>query len=144
VHAGAQVHEALRPLDERRQDVEGQDVDGEDVRQAVLRLDSRLLIADRGIVNDRVEAAEAIDLIGQASRLRDAGEIADHDGFRGREAAPRIVGSRGVPGVEHDPVPRLEQQPAGHEAQSVGRASDEDARHRISVESTAEEFRWGT
>ena len=37
VHAGTQIDEAIRPLDQRRQDIGREDIDGEDLRQSVFR-----------------------------------------------------------------------------------------------------------
>jgi hypothetical protein len=48
VHAGTQVDEPLRPLDQRGQDIGRERVDGEDLGKPVLGLDASMDVADGG------------------------------------------------------------------------------------------------
>ncbi len=83
MHPGAQIDEAPRPCHQRGQDERRHDVHREDMRQSVLGLDAtRLAIADAHIVNDGIEAAEPIGLIGDAARTGNASDIALNDRLR--------------------------------------------------------------
>jgi hypothetical protein len=56
------------------------------MRETIFRLNSlRLLVADRGIVDDGVERAERIDLFCDPSSLGNYAEIADNDCLRLRD-----------------------------------------------------------
>src|SRR5271166_1062297 len=77
VHAGAQIDEPVGPFDQGGEDIGRENVDCENAGDARLRLDaSRLAIADPRIVDHGVEAAEPIDLFGDALRAGDGREIA--------------------------------------------------------------------
>jgi hypothetical protein len=69
VRAAAEVDEAFRPVDERREQVGGDDVDRHHLRTAV----------DAGVVDHRVHPAEAVHFAGNASRLLEVGQVADDD-----------------------------------------------------------------
>ena len=64
VHTGTEINEPFRALNQRSQDVGRQRVDGEDMRQAIRGDAIPFVIADCGIVNHRIEAAQRIDLRG--------------------------------------------------------------------------------
>jgi len=50
------------------------------LRQTVDRLDQlRLAVTDSGIMDDGVEPAEPVDLVGDGFRLRDVGKVTDDD-----------------------------------------------------------------
>ena len=73
VKAGTQVDEAPGSLDQRRQNIRCERIDSENMRQAIFGRDAPgLPIADGRIVNDSVEEAEPIHLLGHAASLRDA------------------------------------------------------------------------
>src|SRR5271166_2058970 len=77
VHAGAQIDQPVGPFDQGGEDIGRENVDCENAGDARLRLDaSRLAIADPRIVDHGVEAAEPIDLFGDALRAGDGREIA--------------------------------------------------------------------
>src|SRR3954469_12217422 len=67
VVAAAQVDQAAGAVDERREQVRSDDVDRHHVPAGV----------DAGVVDHGVEAAEAVDLVGDAARLLEVGEVPD-------------------------------------------------------------------
>ena len=69
VHARTQIDQSLWPFDQCREDIGGEHVDREDVRQTIDRDVVAFPIADGGIVDDRVEAAERVDLVGDDAGL---------------------------------------------------------------------------
>ena len=130
VQAGAEVHEAAGLRHERGEEIGREGIHREDVGEAVLGNETaRLLVADRGVVDHRVERAQGVCLVGDGAGLPNAGEVADEDGFRTGNAAARVVRTLGVAGVQHDTVALLEEQFGSHAAKAVGGAGDEDARH---------------
>src|SRR5277367_2978593 len=76
MHARAQIDDALRPFDQRGEDIGSKRVDGEHMRQAVAGDAMTLTEADRGIVNDRIESAERVDLLRNVLGGCDRHEIA--------------------------------------------------------------------
>lgn len=67
VHAGTQVDQPVRPLNQCSQDKGGENIDREDPGNAGFRLDAPgLAIADSGVVDDGIAAAEPVDLLGDA------------------------------------------------------------------------------
>ena len=118
VHARAQIDEALRPFDQRGQDIGRERVDGEDMRQAVARQAMPFAIADGGVVNARVERAEPVDLLCNVLGAGDAGEVADNDIFGLGQGRFRVHGARVVQGVKDDPVgldPRKADRPSNQD-----------------------------
>ena len=82
MHAGAEIDEPFRPLDQRCQDIGRQRVDRENMWQAVGGNAVAFAIANRRIVDHSIKAAERIDLSGHILCARDRLEIAGHDRFR--------------------------------------------------------------
>ena len=62
MHAGTEIDEAFRPLDQRGQNVGRQCVDREDMRQTIGCDAMALPIADSGIADHGIEAAERVGL----------------------------------------------------------------------------------
>src|SRR5580765_3715710 len=125
-----EIDEALRAANEGGQDVGRERIDGEDMREAVLGGDAAwLLVSDGGVVNDCIAGAECIDLPGDAFRLRDAGEVADHDGFGTGNSGQGFVRALLVAGVQHGAVSLLDKKLRGHSAQAVRGAGDKYACH---------------
>ena len=81
VHAGTEIDQPLRPFDQGGQQIGRKRVDGEDMGKAVGGRDPPLAIADARVVDHRVEAAELVDLFGDAAGPGDGREVADHDIF---------------------------------------------------------------
>ena len=74
---------------------------------------------------------ERSNLLGNAFRLRDASEVADHDGFGAGDGGQRFVRALLVARVQHGRVPLLNKKLRGHAAQTVRRAGDENACHVV-------------
>src|SRR5580698_3852164 len=65
-----QIHQPFWPRDQRCQDVGGNRIHSENMRQAVFSDNALwLAVADAGVVDDRIEGSELIDLIGHVSCL---------------------------------------------------------------------------
>jgi hypothetical protein len=79
-------------------------------------------------VDDRVEAAKRVRLLGDVAHRIQAREVAGHNRFGSRQCGARIVGAGFIACVQHDAMPLLEQKARGHQPQSVRRSGDEDAR----------------
>src|SRR5204863_4474371 len=83
VLAAAEVDEALRAVDERREQIWGNDVDRQHLRAGV----------DAGVVDHGVHRAEAVQVTGDCARLVEVGEVADD----GQRAAGDEVADGGEP-----------------------------------------------
>jgi len=133
VKAGTQVDEARGSLDQRGQDVRCERVDGENMRQAIFGRDAPgLPIADGRIVNDPVEGAEPVHLIGHAPSLGDDREITDDHGLRTRHGGERLLASPLVARVQNYPLSLLDEELSGHSAEPIGRTCNEHPRHDFS------------
>ena len=120
MEAGTQIYGAFRPLDACRQDVWRKRVNRENIRQAIFGGDAPgLSIADACIVDRRVERTEFVDLIGDATRLSNARQIADNDCLRSGHGGPRFLSALFVPSVKDYPVSLLDQQLSRHPAKAV-------------------------
>jgi len=95
------------------------------------RLDPRLAVADRRIVDHGVEASEAIGGARQLADLRDAREVAGEGGLRPRRGRTRISRALLAASVKRDLVPLVEQQLRGHQAEPVGGSGNQHARHEL-------------
>jgi hypothetical protein len=84
VHARAQIHQSLGPFDQRSENIGRERVDRENVRQTVGRDVMAFPIADRGIVNDRVEATERVDLCCDVYGAGDRLQVTCYDRLGGR------------------------------------------------------------
>ena len=87
--------------------------------------------ADCGVVNDRVEAPERIDLGRHVPGRGDRGEIAGHDRFGLGRGLPCVRGAGVVARVQDDLVPLVGEKPPDHQPKAIGRSGDEDARHIV-------------
>ena len=113
------------------------------MRQPVPRLDPATFPeADRRIVDHRIERAQSVDLIGDTTHLRDAGEIPDNDGFRPRHGLHGLLPARVVAGVQHHRMTLLHEQPGGHAPEAVGRSCDKHA-HAVDTPLNPVDPRWG-
>ena len=80
------------------------------MRQTVDRLDQlRLAVTDSGIMDDGVEPAEPVDLVGDGFRLRDAGKVADDDVLGAADLLAGLFRARGAAGVQDDLVSLFDQ-----------------------------------
>ena len=131
MQAGTQIHQALGPEDERGQDIGRQGIDGEYVWQAILGQAARLLISDRGIVDDGIKGAKGVDIVGKLARLRDAGEIAEQNSLSAGDSSHGIARSLIIARVKHGAVSLLDEKLSGHATEAVGGTGDEDARHGL-------------
>ena len=77
MHARTKIDEPVWPLEQRGERISGvEHIDGEDVRRAARRVDAPgLAIADAGVVDHRIEAAQRIDLVGDAPGLLNFGQF---------------------------------------------------------------------
>ena len=127
VVAAAEVDQALRPVDERGEQVRCDDVDGQDLRAGV----------DAGVVDHRVHRPETVHLVGDAARLIKVGQVPDD----GRSALFQEVAHGREPicaaSVDDDRVPVIEQSSCSRPSETVCGAGDEDACHVISFYSAA-------
>ncbi len=101
--------------------------------EAIDRLDSAFAVTDPGVVNDRVEPAEAVGLIGKPTSLRDASEVADHHAARLGRRGPRVSGTTLVAGVKDYLVAGGKQSLSGRKTETVGRSRDQDLAHRPTI-----------
>jgi hypothetical protein len=85
VHVRADIHESRGPLDQRRQYVGSLYVDGECLREAVRGHHALLARAEGHVVNDGVEPAEGVDLLGHGLHRRDRRDVSDHDRLAARK-----------------------------------------------------------
>lgn len=65
-------------------------------------------------MDDGVETAELVDLVCDGLCLQNAGEIANDDVLRTDHLLAGLVRARGAAGVQHDPMPLLDQKLRGH------------------------------
>src|SRR5262245_47856796 len=118
MHSRTQVNEPIRALDKSREHIGRQHVHGEYFRHAVLRLDTmRLLVADPGIVDHRIEPSEPVDLVGHGFHFFDGREVADDSGFRTWRPGYRLIGAFPVAAMQNYLVALLDQQLASHQAE---------------------------
>ena len=88
------------------------------MRQAVAGDAMTFLEADGGVVNDRVEPAERVDLARDVPCAGDGLEVADDDRL-GRGQGAFGVGRAGcVAGVERDPMALIGEELPGHQARA--------------------------
>ena len=120
MHARARIDEALRPFDQRGEDIGSKGVDGEHMRQSVVGHPMTFLEADGGIVNDRIESAERVDLASDVLGAGDRRQIANDDGFG--------LG-RGLLGVRRSRlVARMQDGADGPDRRDAGRPSNRGRR----------------
>ena len=118
MHARAQIDQSLWPLDQRGEDIGGERVDREDVRQTVGGDVMAFPIADRGIVNDRVEATERVDLRCDVPGAGDRLQVACYDGFGLRQRAFGVIGPGSVTSVQDDLMTLIDEQFACRQAEA--------------------------
>jgi hypothetical protein len=132
VQAAREVHEALGGLHEGREQVGRERVDGQGARVPTLRrVAARLAEADARVVDDRVERAHRVGVLGQPPHLRRAGQIRDEDVGEARQLAAQRVGLLGAARVADDPVAVVDEATGGIAAEAVVGAGDVDARHGV-------------
>ncbi len=130
VHAAAEVHQPSRALDERGEQTGREDVDGQRPGVAVHRSGlARLAVADTRVMDDHVEAAQRVDLVGDRTRLAGAAEVTDRDVRHTRGRGPQVGRPAGVAGVTGDLMTGLDEQPRRGQAEAVARSGDEDPRN---------------
>jgi hypothetical protein len=83
---------------------------------------------DAGVVDDGVHPA-GVDLLRDAARFRGATEVVNDDAGRARRKVRDGGGAFARAGVQHDRVTFVDQRARRGEAEAVGAAGDEDARH---------------
>jgi hypothetical protein len=110
MHPGTQINESAGSCDQARQDEGGQHVGREHLRHAVLCLDPvGLSIADPSVVDHGIEAAQAIDLLGDLTRAPHGGEVAG-DHLQGlRKLVVRVPTARCAPAVQDHLVTLLDK-----------------------------------
>ena len=120
MHAGAQIDQPVRPLDQSGQHIGRQNIDGEDAGHARLGLDaSRLAIADPGIVDHGVEAAEPVDLIGDARHARKGRKVAGNSGPCAWRLGQGVARAGLVSPVQDNLVTLLDQELPRHEPKAT-------------------------
>jgi len=92
-------------------------------------------IADCGIVNDAVEGAEPIHLLGHAASLRDDREITDDHGLRARNSGQRFLASPLIASMQNYLVSPLNDELSRDSPQPIGRTGNEHPRHGFSPSS---------
>ena len=110
MHAGTEIDEAFRPLNQRRQDVGRQRVDREDMWQAIGCDAMPLPIADSGILDHGIEAPERIDLGSDFLCTGDSLEISDYDRLSLRQGASGVRRAFGIARMEDHPMPVARKQ----------------------------------
>jgi hypothetical protein len=76
------------------------------------------VVANRGIVDHRIEVAEFIDSRGDFLCAGDSVEVALHDGLGFRQRAPGVIGPGGVSGVQDDLMTLADEPFARHQAEA--------------------------
>ena len=104
MHAGTEIDEPFRPLDQRGQDVGRQRVDREDVWQAIGCDAMPFPIADSSIMDHGIEATERVGLGGELLCAGDGFDIADYDRLSLGQGAPGIFCAVGITGMQDDPM----------------------------------------
>ncbi|OED07888.1 hypothetical protein A9Z05_32675 [Burkholderia sp. A2] len=134
MHAGTQIDETPRTLDQCGKYVGRQRVDREDVRQAVARDAMPFTVTDRGVMDYGVEVTQGVDLLRDVFGASNRFHITDDDRLRLGQCAPCVFCAVGIARVQHNLVPLLYQQFGSHQAEASGRTGNEDARHVVSPE----------
>ncbi len=88
--------------------------------ETIERLDSAFAVTDSRVMNDSVERAQTVGLIGDATRLGDTCEVADHGAPRPRRGGVGVSRTGLAARVEDHVVTSRDQSPRGHEAETVG------------------------
>ncbi len=114
MHARAQIDEALRPFDQRGEDIGRKGVRGEHMRHAVAVDAMAFLEADSGVVDDRVERPKRVDLPRDVLGGRDRSQIADDDGLGLGRGLPGIRRPGVVTRVQDGLVALIGEKPADH------------------------------
>jgi len=99
------------------------------MREAVRRQVVSFTIANRGVVDRRVEATKFIDACSDLLGAGDGVEVTLHDCLGLRQSLLSIPSAGGVAGMKDDLVALACEQLARHEAEAGGRAGNEDTRH---------------
>lgn len=86
-------------------------------------------VAQAHVVHDRVERPGRVGLLGHRPHAGEGGHVAHDDALVVREGVPGVSCPTLVAGVQGDGVALLDQPTGGHEAEALGAAGDEDARH---------------
>jgi hypothetical protein len=118
VAAAAEIDEALRAVDERREQVRSDDVDRHHLRPGV----------DAGVVDHRVHVAQAVDGARDTAGLPEVGQVTDDDG---RAEVADGFEPVAVAHVHDHLVPLGDQRLCGRASEAVCGAADEDACDRI-------------
>lgn len=129
VHAGAEINQPRRPLDQRGQHLGRQRVDGEQMPQSVRRGLVPFAVADRHVMDHGVATADFAHLLGDAAHLGDRRDIADRHALGLRQSRPRLGRRRGVARMQYDLVALLGQQLPGHQAEPLRRSGNKNPRH---------------
>src|SRR5580700_10445714 len=118
VHSGTEIDEPRRPLDQRRQNERSENVDREYLRHSVLRLDALgFAVTNPRIMDHRVEATQAIDLLGDVAHPPHGGEVAGDDVESLSQLTARFPAACCCSTVENHFVALLDKQPARHQAE---------------------------
>jgi hypothetical protein len=130
MHARTKIDEPVWPLDQGGENIGSQHIDGEDVRRAARRVDaSGLAIADAGVVDHRIEAAQRIDLVGDAPGLLNHGHVSK-DRVRGaRSCVQGGLGACAIAAMQDHLVTLLDQNRGRHQSKTVGRTRNENLGH---------------
>src|SRR5580698_8571771 len=100
------------------------------MRQAIDRLDTlRLLITDSRIVDDRIEGAKRIDLLGNNSGLCDAAQISHNHCLRLRDVPLSLLSAGLAASVQDHLMPLADKQLRSHFSEAVRRSGNEYACH---------------
>src|ERR1700728_3439853 len=105
MQGGADKNQAGGPLEASAKNIGCQHVDREHMREAVLRHESLgFAAAYGGIVGDRIEAPDSIDLLGNAQDLPDAGEVTHCHAIRTVGLELEVCCTLFVAGMQHNLV----------------------------------------
>src|SRR6185312_17397554 len=129
MHAAAEVDQAIRTLDQRREHVRRQRIDRQSFRVTLRRRSTTPLEIDAGVVDDDVQASDLVDLVSDRSCLDSAAEITDDDPCRSRRQIGEYGRACRRARVENHFVAFGHERARGGAAESIGGARDEDARH---------------
>src|SRR5215472_7381853 len=132
MHAGTHIDQSIRSFDQRSQDIRRQYVDGEDVRHAGRHVSSsRFAITDPCVVDDGVEAAEAVDTVRYGLCAADGGEIA-RDGILGAwRCCTRVAAALVISSVQNDLMAVRYKELGRHQSKAVRRSRNENPCHPV-------------
>jgi hypothetical protein len=100
------------------------------MRETVFSRNTLLLpIADAGVVDNRVESAKAVDLLGHVAGLRNTRQIADDHALRFRHGGKSLCAALLAARMKDYAVPLFDKELGRHLAETISRTCNKNACH---------------